>query len=101
MRVLLAALAVAAATATVFSQAGSPADPSKLDRVDLLAAWSDAVDRHQPGVVDESLRLVSTWSARELTLVARAPAHCRQPHPGPGHRHFLPPDQQGLRALGR
>ncbi len=27
------------------------------------------MDRHQPGVADESLRLVSTWSARELTLV--------------------------------
>jgi tetratricopeptide (TPR) repeat protein len=69
MRVLLAALAVAAATVTVFSQAGSPADPSKLDRVDLLAAWADAVDRHQPGFADEGLRMVSTWSAGELNRV--------------------------------
>jgi tetratricopeptide (TPR) repeat protein len=69
MRVLLAALAVAAATVSVSSQAGPPADPSKLNRVALLAVWSDAVDRHQPGLVDESVRLVGTWSARELTLV--------------------------------
>jgi hypothetical protein len=68
MRVLLAALIVAATTPGLFSQAGQ-AEPPELERVDLLAEWLEAVDRHRPGAVDESVQKVAALSARALRLL--------------------------------
>jgi tetratricopeptide (TPR) repeat protein len=67
MRVLLAPLLAAAVTAAASSQTVPPA-PSP-GRVDLLAAWLEAVDRHQPGRADESTRTVGAWSGREMALL--------------------------------
>jgi tetratricopeptide (TPR) repeat protein len=68
VRVLLAVLLVTATAPAVRSQADRQAESPKLDRVDLLAVWLDAIDRHRAGATD-SLRVVAAWSPRELRLL--------------------------------
>jgi hypothetical protein len=68
VQVLLAVLLVAATASALFSQGGQ-AEPAQLDRVDLLEAWLEAVDRHRPTDADESVQRVAGWSARELQVL--------------------------------
>jgi thioredoxin-like negative regulator of GroEL len=66
VRVLLAVLLLAATAPAVLTQAGGQAESPKRDRVELLTAWLEAVDAHRPGAADDSVRLVATWSQRDL-----------------------------------
>ena len=63
---LLVVTIAAIGDATVSSQAGPSPDSRTPDRVDLLQAWLEAVDAHQPGVADDSVRRVAAWSQRQL-----------------------------------
>src|SRR5262245_2428886 len=38
-------------------------------RITTLEAWLSAVERHRPGALDESLRLVSGWNQEQLRLI--------------------------------
>jgi hypothetical protein len=67
VRILLAI--VAAGASALFAQAERPAESNRVDRLELLTAWLDAVDRHQPAVADASVERVAAWSARELRLL--------------------------------
>ena len=69
MRVLLAALLIAAATPAVRPQDVTATPARKIDRVDLLRAWLGAVDRHQPGSHDDAMALVGGWSSDELWTI--------------------------------
>jgi hypothetical protein len=38
-------------------------------RIALLEAWLAAVQRHRPGALDDSVRLVSSWNQEQLRLI--------------------------------
>jgi hypothetical protein len=39
------------------------------DRITRLETWLQAVQQHRPGVLDDSVRQISTWSQEELLLI--------------------------------
>jgi len=38
-------------------------------RITMLEAWLSAVERHRPGALDDSVRLISSWSQEQLRLI--------------------------------
>jgi hypothetical protein len=47
----------------------APAELVKLSRIERLAAWIAAVERHEPGQLDEPALMVNEWGAGELRFL--------------------------------
>lgn len=55
-------------TSTV-SHAQRAADEEVSPRIQRFEAWLDALSRHRPGLLDDSVRLVSSWNQEQLRLI--------------------------------
>jgi hypothetical protein len=66
--VLVVTLFVLAISSSAAGQSQSQ-DVEVPPRIARLEAWLSAIERHRPGVLDDSVRLVDTWNQEQLRLI--------------------------------
>jgi tetratricopeptide (TPR) repeat protein len=80
------------------AQTPGPADDSRLER---LEQWASALERHQPGELDDALKVLESWTARDIAELKVTFSSALQLMRDPSTRIFWIPMPANARPSGR